>query len=192
MRTELDILAQDELDIAKSLLGGMWGSFSAPHVSYARFSWDAMAIQTTSAAMELRVTLECRDFEGSQDEYSHLSIVKLPNLLNQSPTYPDAYFIGQGEIVQEVWLARDHLHAYRHGKLDYEYISDVGLAMKLSSMWISITKGSHGSELISFAHSTDRIELDIHPLQARWQNDLEWTYTYDREWILLAGTEVQV
>jgi hypothetical protein len=91
--------------------------------------------------------------------------------------------------VQSIWLIRDTLIGEENGRSTFEFSSDIGLAFELETIWIAITKASHGSDTIAIEIASHRDELVLMPLEARWENTLDRQYQYSREWIVLAGLE---
>ncbi len=173
------------LEILRKLKNSRIISMSSPNVMSSEFATKVLTIATDGKIVNILLDLEEHNFEGFEEDYCHFDAIEVNAVSNKAIRKGNLYFEAQGQLIQDIWIARDRISNFHESVMLFSLEADSAIVLRLENTWVSFTHVFTAFDAIDINFAETKEQLCIRDPSDNWENDLVDVYQFEREWIKL-------
>ncbi len=173
-------LTSEQLTELKNMVNQRLSYIAGPNLS-SDLSSDYVIIVTDTSFYGLQGDVHQDLLEGFPELYSSIETCAVDNDdLKEAKVNGNQYYFKQGEIISKVLLVTDTIRGFNDSKEAWEYISDVGIVLKLESGYMAITRLGYHDEMLQVTYMEDMKADNLPATSGRFEDDLHSSHTITR------------
>ena len=173
-------LTSEQLTELKTMVNQRLSYIAGPNLS-SDLSSDYVIIVTDTSLYGLQGDVHQGVLEGFPELYSSIETCAVDNDdLKEAKINGNQYYFNQGEVISEVLLITDTIRGFNDSKEAWEYVSDVGIVLKLESGYVAITRLGYHDEMLQVTYMEDMKADNLPTTSGRFEDDLHSSHTVTR------------
>lgn len=187
METYTTHFSDDDLALLRQLVGGEWLYVAGDTLGPDWHTPEEVLVGTSNGSLAVISDLFEADFQGFVMTYAALSVSEDVGRFGEAKRLGNVYVQHQHEALSDIQVVRETITETVQGVPSWEYTTDVGLVFVLAHGCISVSKGSHHTEMLVVSMARDTADLDIPDRSVEWADDLIVSHRSSRQFYSIAG-----